>query len=94
MGTCGYYRGLDNGEGELGCVLLPQFRGKGFMTAAMQLAVDFGLKNIRLKRIRAVTSRQNYKAIRLLGRLNFLKVKDLPHDEIEFELRTKRIENK
>ncbi|MBK5215133.1 MAG: GNAT family N-acetyltransferase, partial [Flavobacteriaceae bacterium] len=30
VGTCGYYRGLDKGEGELGCVLLPQFRGQGF----------------------------------------------------------------
>lgn len=25
VGTCGYYRGLDKGEGELGCVLLPQY---------------------------------------------------------------------
>jgi ribosomal-protein-alanine N-acetyltransferase len=23
VGTCGFYRGLDKGEGELGCVLLP-----------------------------------------------------------------------
>lgn len=29
IGTCGYYRGLDKGEGELGCVLLPQYRGQG-----------------------------------------------------------------
>ncbi|MBE0424695.1 MAG: GNAT family N-acetyltransferase [Lutibacter sp.] len=41
VGTCGYYRGLDNGEEELGWVLLPQFRGQGFMTNAMQLAIDF-----------------------------------------------------
>jgi ribosomal-protein-alanine N-acetyltransferase len=34
-GTCGYYRGLDKGEGELGCILLPEFRGQGYMISAM-----------------------------------------------------------
>lgn len=87
VGTCGYYRGLDKGEGELGCVLLPQFRGQGFMTNAMQLAIDFGLKNIDLKRIWAVTSKLNNQAIKLLERLNFIKLTDLPDDEIEYELK-------
>ncbi|MDO9037689.1 MAG: GNAT family N-acetyltransferase [Lutibacter sp.] len=87
VGTCGYYRGLNKGEGELGCVLLPQFRGQGFMTNAMQLAIDFGLKNIGLNRIWAVTSKQNNKAIKLLERLNFIKLTDLPDDEIEYELK-------
>lgn len=87
VGTCGYYRGLDKGEGELGCVLLPQFRGQGFMTNAMQLAIDFGLKNMELKRIWAITSKQNIQAIKLLERLNFIKLTDLPDDEVEFELK-------
>lgn len=87
VGTCGYYRGLDKREGELGCVLLPQFRGQGFMTNALQLAIDFGLKNMALKRIWAVTSKQNYRAIKLLERLNFIKLADLPDDEIEYELK-------
>ncbi|MDO9595339.1 MAG: GNAT family N-acetyltransferase [Lutibacter sp.] len=87
VGTCGYYRGLNKGEGELGCVLLPQYRGQGFMTNAMQLAIDFGLKNIGLNRIWAVTSKQNNKAIKLLERLNFIKFTDLPDDEIEYELK-------
>ncbi|MFV8325262.1 GNAT family N-acetyltransferase [Flavobacterium sp. ZS1P14] len=87
VGTCGYYRGLDKGDGELGCVLLPQFRGLGFMTGAMQLAIDFGLNNIRLKRVRAITTTQNEKAIQLLDRLNFIKIADLENDEIEYELK-------
>lgn len=88
VGTCGYYRRLDKGEGELGCVLLPQYRGQGFMKPAMQLAIDYGINNIGLKRIWALTTQQNEKAIKLLGRLNFIKVADLQDDEIEFELRT------
>lgn len=64
VGTCGYYRGFENGEGELGCVLLPQYRGKGYMTSAIQLAIDFGFNTIGLKRIWAITTQQNDKAKR------------------------------
>jgi len=84
IGTCGYYRGFDKGAGELGCVLLPQFYGQGFMTNAMQLAIDFGINNIELKRIWAITTKQNIKAIKLLDRLQFIKVSDLEDDAIEY----------
>lgn len=87
IGTCGYYRGLDQGAGELGCVLLPQYQGKGFMTFSMSLAIDFGIKYIGLKRIYAITSQQNDKAQKLLERLNFVKIADLEDDEIEYELK-------
>lgn len=86
VGTCGYYRGLNKGEGELGCVLLPQYQGKGYMTSAMLLAIDFGINTIGLKRIWAITSQDNYGAIRLLERLNFIKVNDLDGNKVEYEL--------
>ncbi|MFN0035153.1 MAG: GNAT family N-acetyltransferase [Saprospiraceae bacterium] len=86
LGTCGYYRGLDKGAGELGCILLPQFRGQGFMAPAIQLAVHFGLNTIGLKRIFAITTKENDKAIRLLERLGFVKIAELENDEIEYEL--------
>lgn len=87
IGTCGYYRGLNHGTGELGCVLLPQYRGQGFMTSAMLLAIDFGISTIGLKRVWAITTIQNEKAIKLLENLNFSKIADLGDDEIEYELR-------
>ena len=87
VGTCGYYRGLDKGEGELGCVLLPQYRGQGFMTPAMQLAIGFGINYMELKRIWAITTKQNDKVIQLLNRLHFIKIADLQDDEIEYEFR-------
>lgn len=86
IGTCGYYRGFEDEAGELGCVLLPQYRGQGFMTPAMQLAIDFGRDEMELKRIWAATNRQNEKAISLLGRLHFVKIAILPDDEIEYEI--------
>ncbi|WP_343216972.1 GNAT family N-acetyltransferase [Kaistella soli] len=87
VGTCGYYRGLDQGEGELGCVLLPQYRGRGYMTSALSSAIEFGLNTIGLKRIWAITSQENKKAIQLIENLNFIKIKDLDGDEVEYELR-------
>lgn len=86
VGTCGYYRGFNNREGELGCVLLPQHQGKGYMTDAMLLAINFGLNSIGLQRIWAATSRQNLKAIQLLERLHFKKIADLDDEEVKFEL--------
>ncbi len=87
VGTCGYYRGLDKGEGELGCVLLPQYRGQGYMTFAILLAIEFGLSNIGLKRIWAITTKQNEKAIKLIEKLNFIKIADFDDNEVEYELR-------
>lgn len=87
VGTCGYYRGLDQGEGELGCVLLPQYRGLGYMTSALSSAIEFGLNTIGLKRIWAITTQQNGKAIQLIENLNFVKIRDVDENEVEYELR-------
>lgn len=87
VGTCGYYRGLNKGEGELGCVLLPTYRGQGYMTSALLLAITFGLEGMKLKRIWAITTKQNSTAIQLIEQLNFIKIADLADDEIEYELR-------
>ncbi len=59
VGTCGYYRGFAKGAGELGCVLLPQYRGQGFMSAALKLAINFGWKKMGLTKIWAATSPDN-----------------------------------
>jgi ribosomal-protein-alanine N-acetyltransferase len=76
MGSCGYYRGLQGGTGELGCVLRPAYKGKGFMTEAMQAAIDFGWQQMKLQHIIAITSSQNVKALALLERLHFMQVTD------------------
>lgn len=86
VGTCGYYRGLDNGEGELGCILLPQYRGQGYMQSAILLAIEFGLHIIGLSRIWAITTKQNEKAIKLIEKLNFIKIAELDDYEVEYEL--------
>ena len=57
------------------------------MTAAMLSAIEFGLNNIGLERIWAITTRQNTNAVKLLERLNFIKIADLQDNEVEYELR-------
>lgn len=87
VGTCGYYRGLDKGQGELSCVLLPKYRGQGYMAAAMLLAIEFKLNDIGLKRIWPKTSKHNEKAIKLIEKLNFIKIAEFDDNEVEYELK-------
>lgn len=76
-GTCGYYRGgFGQGAGELGCVLLPQHRGKGYMSEAIALAARFGREQMGLKRVFAITTMDNAPAIRLLEKQGFEKTSD------------------
>lgn len=81
VGTCGYYRGFEAESGELGCVLLPQYRQKGFMTTALWMAIQYGFDTLGLKKITALTHKENARAIRLLERLGFVKQED-EKDEI------------
>jgi ribosomal-protein-alanine N-acetyltransferase len=86
VGTCGYYRGFAGGIGELGCVLLAPFRGRGYMTKAMKVAMAFGLEEMGLTGIKAITTRQNTKAVQLLRRLGFVKTAE-HGDEVAYEFR-------
>lgn len=89
VGTCGYYRGFENNGGELGCILLSKSQEKGYMTQALSLAIDYGLQEIGLDRIWAVTNRDNHPAVQLLERLEFKKISNtqLEDQEVEYELR-------
>ncbi|MCI1186406.1 GNAT family N-acetyltransferase [Hymenobacter sp. DH14] len=87
VGTLGFYRGFAHSTGELGCVLKPAFRGLGLMRAAMQLAIDFGLHEMKLAQLVAVTTRPNEAAIRLLERLGFAETADLPGEAVAYVLR-------
>ena len=87
VGTFGYHSGMDKGEGQLGAVLLPQYEGKGYMSAALELAIKFGINHIGLHRIWAVTTKQNERAIKLLSRLHFVIVAESENGKVEFELK-------
>ena len=87
MGTVGFYRGFAEHTGELGCVLKPAFQGRGIMQAAMRLAIAFGLEQIGLQNIIALTTPQNAPAIKLLERLRFQLVATDAGGAIRYSLR-------
>ncbi|MFO7543955.1 MAG: GNAT family N-acetyltransferase [Trueperaceae bacterium] len=71
VGTCGYYRGFVGGTGEIGYVLRDRFRGRGIMTAAVNLVVAYGFDDLGLGRIVADVEPDNAASIRLLERVGF-----------------------
>lgn len=72
VGFIGYYRGFTAGIGEIGFILKPRFRGKGFMSEAIKLAVSFGLETIKLDQIEAYTKQENSQSIAVLTRNGFV----------------------
>ena len=51
----------------------------------MKLATGFGLNDIGLTKIIAITTKQNNRAIKLLERLHFIKTADLKEGEMEYQ---------
>lgn len=84
IGTVGYYRGFGKETGELGFFLKRTFWGRGFMTMAMRLAVEFGIEQIGLTRVIAITGTQNDRARKLLERLKFVKTAEVNEGEYQF----------
>lgn len=84
IGFVGYYRGFENGTGELGCILKPAFRGLGLMSPSLRLAAEFGINSMNLERVIAITGKENNKAIALLERTGFMFVKELSEEQLEF----------
>ena len=73
VGTCGYYRGFVNNTGELGYVLKPSFEGRGYMSNALKKVIEFGINNIGLQKIIAITGKSNIKSQNVLKKLNFVQ---------------------
>jgi [ribosomal protein S5]-alanine N-acetyltransferase len=72
VGTCGYYRGFDNDCGEVGYVMKEKFRGGGYMTEAVRLAVNFGFHEMKLKKVFATTAQDNLASQSVLRRNGFI----------------------
>ena len=72
VGTVGFYRGFANGVGEVGYVLRPEHRGRGFMTEAVGLAVAYGFDALRLQAVNAHTDVTNRPSIAVLERCGFM----------------------
>lgn len=86
VGTCGFYRGLTDGQGEIGYLAKEQHRGVGFMTEAVRAIVGWGFgPPLGLARIVAYTDRDNRPSQALLARIGFAVV-STDASGIEFRL--------
>ena len=74
VATCGFYRGFDNGVGEVGYVVREAFRGRGIASEAVRLVVAFGLGELGLRAVAAYTSTENLASQAVLARLGFRQV--------------------
>lgn len=91
VGTCGFYRGFAGKVGEVGYILRPAFRGRGIMTAALELVTAYGLNELRLDEIVAYADPSNEPSIAVLLRLGFRGVPS-GRDELKFSLVRRRRE--
>lgn len=75
IGSCGYNNWQLEGayRGELGCELLPEYWGRGYMMEALELLLNYGFVNMRLNRIEALCHPDNVRADKLFTVLGFRK---------------------
>lgn len=85
VGTCGYYRGFANNTGEIGFILLPAYRGQGYMKTALEEVIYFGRNVMGLDKICAHTTAENERAIKLLRSLGMEEVTGNKVGYITFE---------
>jgi ribosomal-protein-alanine N-acetyltransferase len=90
-GTINFHAGPDErGMVEVGYVLLPRFRGRGYAIEAVQALFDWAERDPRVSVFRASVSPHNERSLNLIGKLGFRQVGEQmdPEDGLElvFEL--------
>ena len=73
LGTiCLWKFSKDRTTAELGYELLPAYHGKGIVSEVVQFILNYGFKNLDLKKIDAFTNRNNLNSIKLLEKSKFI----------------------
>ena len=71
-GACGLNNlSSEHSKAETGFWLFPEFWGKGIMSSAMPLILDYGFNNLVLHRIEGFVETENLNSKRLMGKLHF-----------------------
>ena len=71
---------LEQGSGELGYGIIPDYQGRGLMKEALLEAVKYGFSGMNLRILDAYTEINNIKSVKLLEGCNFTEV-DRVEDE-------------
>ena len=88
MGNCGIYdrEGLEGVD--IGFAFLPDFEKKGYAYEAAQKVMSIGFDEFNIKKIKAITTKDNLSSQKLLEKLGlkFIKLTRIPNDEVELML--------
>lgn len=72
MGTiCLWNFSEDKTTAEVGFELLPKFQRRGIIHEALRIIIDYGFKELDLKKIVGYTNLQNTRSIRVMEKFNF-----------------------
>ncbi len=74
IGTCCIWHiSQEHQRAEIGYELHPDFQGKGIMSEALPMLLNFGFKTLNLHSIEAVVYPKNMQSIRLLEKFGFVR---------------------
>ncbi|MCQ6957894.1 GNAT family N-acetyltransferase [Mucilaginibacter aquariorum] len=74
IGTIGYWRMLpEHYRAEIGYMLNPAYQGKGLMSEALNMVIQYGFNNIGLHSIEANANPANQASIKLLEKTGFVR---------------------
>jgi ribosomal-protein-alanine N-acetyltransferase len=74
LGIIGHYRiKWEHFRSEIGYMLLPEYHGKGIVSDAIQLIVDYGFNQMKLHSIEALIDPDNTGSARVLEKNGFVK---------------------
>jgi len=88
IGICGFVKRDSLPDADIGFAFLPQYERKGYAFESAVAVMKYGRNILQLKRVLAITSKDNESSGRLLGKLNFKfeRLIVLPDDDEELNL--------
>lgn len=74
IGFIGHYQiKWEHFRSEIGYMLLPGFEGKGIMTEAIKVVIEYGFNDMKMHSLEAVIDPENIASARVLEKNNFIK---------------------
>lgn len=82
LGIIGHYRiKWEHYRSEIGYMLLPEAQGKGIITEAIKLIVDYGFNQMKMHSLEAIIDPENNASARVLEKNGFVKEAHLVENE-------------
>ncbi len=88
IGICGFVKRDSLPDADIGFAFLPQFERKGYAVETAEAVMKYGRDVLGLKRVLAITTKDNENSCKLLEKINFNfeRLIVLPHDDKELKL--------